>query len=112
MRAVEQLLLYWESGWKGKRVVIYTDNRAVSYGLANGTIRGASMQVLRRCLLLAAEYDLDIQSEWISTMNNSLADALSRFDYSRVTDLAPQLANLECRLPNLGLRIYNNQDYQ
>ena len=70
------------------------------------------MQVLRQCLLLAAKYDLDLQPEWIPTTNNSLADALSRFDYSRVTDLAPQLANPECKLPNLGLRIYNNQDYR
>ena len=103
MRAVEQLLLYFGRGWKGKRVVIHTDNRVVSYGLANGTIRGASMEVLRRCLLLAAEYDLDLQPEWISTTNNSLADALSRLDYIRVTNLAPQLAIPECRLPNLGL---------
>lgn len=48
MRAVEQVLLYWAPRWKGKTLVIHVDNRAVAHGIANWTIRGASMQVLRR----------------------------------------------------------------
>ena len=55
MRGVEQVLLYWGRGWKGKQIIIHTDNRAVAYGLANRTIGGESMRVLWRCLLLAAE---------------------------------------------------------
>jgi len=55
MRAFEQVLLHWASKGKGKILVMHVDNRAVSHGIANGTIRGASMQVLRRCLLLASE---------------------------------------------------------
>ena len=112
MRAVEQILLYWGKSWKGKRVVMHTDNRAVSYGLANGTIRGASITVLRRCLLLATEYDLELQPIWISTNENALADALSRFDYSRVTNRAPQLLPEVCSLPNHGLRTYSNRGFR
>jgi len=112
MRAVEQVLLYWGSEWKGKTVVMHTDNRAGSYGLANRTIRGASMKVLRRSLRLAADYDLELKSQWISTKDNALADALSRFDHNRVADLAPQLSYPACILPNHGLRIYSNQGYQ
>jgi len=56
MRAVEQAILYWGKVWRSKRVVIDIDNRAVAHGLAKGTIRGASMQVLRRCCLLTAEH--------------------------------------------------------
>jgi len=55
MGAFEQVLLHWASKWKGKTLVRHVDNRAVSHGIANQTIRGASMQVLRRCLLLASE---------------------------------------------------------
>ena len=91
---------------------MHTDNRAVFYGLAKGTIRGASMTVLRRCLLLATEYDLELQPIWISTNENALADALSRFDHERVTNLAPQLLSQSCNLPNHGLRTYSNRDYQ
>ena len=67
------------------------DNQAVAHGLANRTIRGAPMQVLRRCLLLASECDLDLVAQWVSTDDNALADALSRFDYARIADIAPQL---------------------
>lgn len=112
MRAVEQILLYWGRSWEGKRIVMHTDNRAVFYGLAKGTIRGASMTVLRRCLLLATEYDLELQPIWIPTNENALADALSRFDHDRVTNLAPQLLSQSCNLPNHGLRTYSNRDYQ
>jgi len=88
---------------------MHTDNRAVSHGLVNGTIRGASMTVLRWCLLLATEYDLELEPIWISTNENALADVLSRFDHDRVTNLAPQLLPEVCRLPNHGLRRYSNR---
>ena len=110
MRGVEQVLLYWGRGWKGKQIVIHTVNRAVAHGLANGTIRGESMRVLRRCLLLAVEWDLELRTRWISTTYNALADALSRFDYQTVTNLAPQLSHPAHRLPSHGLRTYSNRD--
>jgi len=77
MRAVEQALLHWGSSWHGKRVLLHTDNRSVAYGIAKRTIHAGSMEVLRRCLLLTAEYDLELEAEWISTNANALADALS-----------------------------------
>jgi len=43
MRAVEQVLLHWASKWKGKALVMHVNNRAVAQGIANRTIRGASM---------------------------------------------------------------------
>jgi len=76
MRAVEQAILYWGKVWRSKRVVIHIDNWAVAHGLDKGTIRGASMQVLWRCCLLAAEHDLELETQWISTKENALADAL------------------------------------
>ena len=57
MRAVEQALLYWEKQWQGKKVIMHIDNRAVVHGLENQTIRGSSMDDLRRCLLLATNHD-------------------------------------------------------
>ena len=63
MRAVEQALLHWGLKWKEKRVIVHVDNRAVFHALENRTIRGNSMDVLRRCLLLATEYDLEIEAQ-------------------------------------------------
>jgi len=49
MRTVEHVLLHWASKWKGEALVMLVDNRAVAHAIANQTIRGAFMQVLRRC---------------------------------------------------------------
>lgn len=99
----------------GKKILIHVDNRAVAHGIENGTIRGAAMTVLRRCLLLAAEHDLELEAKWIATKENALADALSRFDSRRITDLAPQLIYPVCTLRSRGFLTYNNpasQEYQ
>jgi len=67
------------------------------------------MQVLRRCLLLAIEWDLEIEARWIPTKENTLADALSRFDRHRISDLAPQLIQT-VNHQQLGFRIFSKQD--
>jgi len=74
------------------------DNRAVDFGLENMTMWGTWMDVLRRCLLLEANHDLEIELRWIRTSENKLADALSRFDYNRIANLAPQLVDPPCNL--------------
>ena len=94
IRAVEQGLLRWGSQWKGGRVALYIDNRAVVHGIENQTIRGKTMDVLHRCLLLASKNDLELSPHWIPTGDNILADALSRFDRGRIANIAPQLLTL------------------
>jgi len=91
-------------------VLMHIDNRAVVYGLENLTIRGNSMDVLRRCLLLAANFDLEIEPRWIPTNENRLADALSRFDYDRITNLVPQLVYPTCSLQARGFLTCNKLD--
>ena len=98
MYGVEQVLLYWGGKWRGKPLVIHIDNSAVVHGLIKQTMRGAPMRVLRRCLLLAAAYDLDLKPRWVSTTDNALADALSRFDLNKIADLAPHLLPPTCNL--------------
>ena len=110
MRAVEQALLYWGSQWRGPKVIMHVDNRAVAHCLKNQTIRGAPMDVLGRCLLLAAEYDLDLEARWIPTRENALADALSRFDYDTIANLASQLIYPTCNLRSRGFLTYSNRD--
>ena len=69
------------------------------------------MTVLRRCLLLAAECDLELEATWISTKENALADALSRSDYDKIADLAPQLINHAGNLQSHRFLTYNNQAF-
>jgi len=91
------------------KVIAHVENQAIAHGIANRTIRGASMTVLRRCLLIAAEYDLELEARWVSTKKNALADALSRFDNIKITDLAPQLIHHTSFPLNLGFRTFSNQ---
>ena len=91
------------------KVIAHVDNQAITHGIANRTIRGASMTVLRRCLLIAAEYDLELEGRWVSTKENALADALSRFDNIKITDLAPQLIHHRSFPLNLGFRTFTNR---
>ena len=110
MRAVEQPLLYWRRQWRGSKIIMHVDNRAVAHGLEKQIIRGAPMDVLRRCLLLAAEYDLDLEARWIPTRENPLADVRSRFDYDRIANPASQLIYSTCNLRSRGYLTYSNPD--
>jgi len=67
------------------------------------------MEVLRRCLLFATEYNLEIEAKWILTNENALADVLSRFDYNKITNIPPQLTYPTCSHRNHGFLTYNNR---
>ena len=68
---------------------MYIDNGAVVHALENLTRRVATMNVLRRCLLLATKLDPETDTRWIQTNETGLADTLSRFDFDQITNLAP-----------------------
>ena len=89
---------------------IHVDNKVVAHALSNRTIRGGSMNVLRRGLLLASEYNIDLEARWISTKENSLADALSWQDKVRIANIAPQLLNPECNLLRPGFLTFSKRD--
>lgn len=109
MRALEQVLLHWGKDWRGCKVIMHIDNRAVAYAISNRTIRGASMSILPRYLLIAAECDLEIECQCILTKENTRANVLSRFDLDRITNLAPQLTHPTSSLRKRGFLIYNKQ---
>jgi hypothetical protein len=95
LRAVEQCLLHWGRSWAGHSILFHVDNTVALHGINNGTTRGEPMKILRRMLLLAATFQVhDLQAVWISSEDNALADALSRWDRNRIANLCPQLLPL------------------
>jgi hypothetical protein len=105
LRAVEQCLLHWGHSWAGHSILFHVDNTVALHGINNGTTRGEPMKILRRLLLLAATFQVhDLQAVWISSEDNALADALSRWDRNRIADLCPQLLPLLDTRP-LALRL-------
>ena len=91
MIAVLVALRTWAPQLAGCHLQLFCDNTAVVSGLRRKTSRGRLMTVLRRTLLLAARFDIEIEPQWIPSGENCLADALSRFETNRIKLLAPQL---------------------
>ena len=89
MRAVLQSFKRWQPIWGRGVVVIHTDNTATLSGLNKGSIRGPSMEPLRALLLLAATADIELQGVWLASKDNGLADALSRFNATSITNWCP-----------------------
>ena len=93
-------------------MIVHTDNRVVAYGIANRTIGGGPMLVLRKCRLLAAEHDIEVETKWISTTDDALAEVLSPFNFEKVTDLVPQLLHATSSLRDLGFKTYRRRASQ
>ena len=92
--AVLRALRRWSSEWTGCQVVVHIDNEAAFHAIRSGSIRGGAMDTLRALLLVAAGDDLRLTACWLPSAENGLADAFSRFQFSRVADILPQLSPL------------------
>jgi hypothetical protein len=80
----------WAQRWRHGSVVIHTDNTTAEAGFCTGTTKGNGMELLRSSLLQAASYDVVLHAVRITTSDNTLADALSRLDWTTVANYAPQ----------------------
>jgi hypothetical protein len=80
----------WGSTWRGHTVIIMCDNSTIVSCLNSKSIKGDAIHVLQLIFLVAALDDIEIFSEWLSTKENWIADALSRFQIDKVTNFFPQ----------------------
>ena len=93
---VEAILLafqVWAPKWQKQRLKVYTDSTTAFSGLREYTLKGPANAPLREIWLLAAKWDIVIDSYWIEGKRNGLADALSRFDEEKLTLLCPRWQN-------------------
>ena len=84
MTAILQAIARWIEIFKGSHLHVFCDNFAVAHGLQKTSIKGEGMQLLRRIAMLCAEHDIEVQAYLISTKQNSLADMLSRGQYTKI----------------------------
>lgn len=98
MYAILYAFAAWGEQWKGNSVVVLCDNEAVVSGINKRTIRGKAIEPLQDIFLFAASYDIAVRAVWIPSKDNAIADALSRFDIKRLTNLVGvQVASSLCR---------------
>ena len=62
------------------------DNHTIVDALNKHTIHGEAIHILQLVYLTAALYDIDLSANWLSSDENWIADALSRFELSRLTN--------------------------
>ena len=90
MFAVLQALILWHTYWTNGALTVVSDNTAVVNGINNRSIRGPAVRPLRSILLLAAIFDIKIQSRWMPSEENIIADAASRHDFDKLANLGFQ----------------------
>ncbi|KAF1982034.1 hypothetical protein K402DRAFT_212921 [Aulographum hederae CBS 113979] len=88
--AISDAFARWAPRWQHGAVHIHTDNTVALAGLQNSVLAGPANLLLRQLLLQAASLDIYLQSSWIPSAENVLADALSRADWPVVESLCPQ----------------------
>jgi hypothetical protein len=96
--AVLHAILCWGPEFSGKHVIFHVDNQDVNAAVRNLSIRSApTMELVRHFLGLACHLDFTFESHWIPTKENGVADAASRFEFSRMFNIAPHLSRTSSR---------------
>ena len=87
----------WSSHWHGCLVEIHCDNSAIIAAINSQSIRGPAINILQTLFLLASLDNIDLKATWLSSKDNWIADALSRFEFSKLANIFPQLHDLSRR---------------
>ncbi|XP_032220414.1 uncharacterized protein LOC116603398 [Nematostella vectensis] len=94
----------WGHSWRKQHVLFRTDNEAVVCILTSRTSRIPSiMHLLRSLLLVAARQGFSFSAAHVPGVENSVADALSRFNWQAFVTLAPWAAPSPTSIPQAVL---------
>lgn len=63
------------------------DNTVVVNAINSQSGRGESIDPIQLIFLTAALYDIEVSSQWLSSKDNWIADALSRFEIYKFADV-------------------------
>lgn len=97
MMAVLHALQLWAHEFEGARLIIHGDNTGVVNGLQNLSIRGPALSPLREIAMILALRQITIESLWLSSEENLLADILSRGQWAKLAD---EYKHLQEIIPN------------
>jgi hypothetical protein len=80
----------WGHLWTGHTVLVMCDNTVVVNAINSKSVRGQAIDPLQLLFLTAALYDIEVSSMWLSSKDNWIADALSRFELHKIADIFAQ----------------------
>lgn len=84
--AVLHALQKWTREFEGTQLIIHGDNTGVVNGLKNLSIKGPALDPLRDAIMILALRDIVVESHWLLSEKNSLADILSRGQWQKLAD--------------------------
>jgi hypothetical protein len=87
MAALKAIELWGPQLLLSQRLFLFIHNAAVVGGLTKHSIRGEPMALLHKLLFLAATIDIELVPRWIRTTENIFADAISRHQWRKITNL-------------------------
>ena len=89
------------SRWSGKRILMHCDNMCVVEVVNSGSSKSVDiMDLIRKLFFVCAKFHFEIRTCYINTKVNDIADALSRLQFDRFRQLAPQ-ADVHMTMPVL-----------
>ncbi|XP_071107232.1 uncharacterized protein [Haliotis cracherodii] len=90
----------WGRHLQNKRVLFVCDNQAVVAIINKQTAKPPQvMSLLRRLILLCLQHNILFKASYIPTHANVIADALSRFQWSRFKEAAPRADEIPAHIP-------------
>ena len=76
--------------WSAKRIMFHCDNQSIVDILCSGTSKSdLIMTLVRELFFIAAKYQFEMSACYVNTRDNSVADSLSRLQFTRFQKLAP-----------------------
>jgi hypothetical protein len=88
-KAVAVAFRIWAPRWEHHSVTIHTDNNAALSNVDKETGRGPANAHVRTIVALAASFNITIAAVRVSSINNGLADALSRRQFDLIASICP-----------------------
>ncbi|XP_061191730.1 uncharacterized protein LOC133199966 [Saccostrea echinata] len=93
-------VLIWHESLANMRILFHIDNMAVVQVLNNSTSKSNKvMKIVRELVLITLQYNITIKAQHIPTKQNSIADCISRSQWTKFHQLAPDAEQWPTQLP-------------
>lgn len=90
----------WGRQLQNKKVIFHIDNQAVVYVVNKRTAKDPHvMTLVRRLVLLTLKFNIIFRADHIEGTCNSIADAISRCQWSKFRELAPEADRIPAKIP-------------
>ena len=90
----------WGPFWRGTLVLCHCDNEAVVAAVKSGYCKDPTLAHMLRCLFfLEAKYDASLSAVHVPSIENRVADSISRNNLPLFLDLLPQAQPNPCKVP-------------